>query len=344
MSAPVAIDLFAGAGGATQGLKDAGFRVLAAIENDPVAVRTFKANHPECRVFDTNITRVTGRAVRAHLVGQGTAFPDLLTACPPCQPYSTLGESLPADQPRDLVVEIGRFVHTLRPRAILMENVPGLIGKPCLEALERRLSRQYAVKIYTIDAAGFGVPQRRRRMILAGVAHREGKVLPPSLTESVPDEFDISLSTAGDALALVAATDPIKDPVHRSRTLTSKSLARIQATKQGGGRLDLPPALQLECHRRLKGKHATSIYGRIDPAVPAPTMTTRCTTPSCGRFAHPTEDRGLTLREAATLQTFPTDYAFRGTYGQVERQIGNAVPPRLAEALGRSLHCILVRD
>jgi DNA (cytosine-5)-methyltransferase 1 len=112
------------------------------------------------------------------------------------------------------------------------------------------------------------------------------------------------------------------------------TIRRMRAVKPGGGRLQLPKELELACHTKLEGKNATSIYGRIDPAKPAPTMTTRCTTPSCGRFVHPEEDRGLTLREAALLQTFPPSYEFEGSYGAIERQIGNAVPVRLAHALG----------
>ena len=111
------------------------------------------------------------------------------------------------------------------------------------------------------------------------------------------------------------------------------ALERIKAVPPGGGRLALPAELELACHARLGKGSATSIYGRIDPSKAAPTMTTRCTTPSCGRFIHPTEDRGLTLREAALLQTFPIDYVFKGNHGEIERQVGNAVPPKLAEAL-----------
>jgi DNA (cytosine-5)-methyltransferase 1 len=109
--------------------------------------------------------------------------------------------------------------------------------------------------------------------------------------------------------------------------------------------MNLPPGLRLACHERLDSRDATSIYGRIDPTKPAPTMTTRCTTPSCGRFVHPSEDRGLSLREAALLQTFPPRYVFDGTYGQIESQIGNAVPVRLAHALGLVVVALLdLRD
>jgi DNA (cytosine-5)-methyltransferase 1 len=197
------------------------------------------------------------------------------------------------------------------------------------------LESDYETAEYIVQAAEFGVPQKRRRVILVCVERQAGVVLPEDLQSALPDDFDASPRVASDALNLAIGLDQASDPVHRARQPQAMTLRRIRAIKQGGGRLQLPKALELACHSRLGSRNATSIYGRIDPSVAAPTMTTRCTTPSCGRFVHPTEDRGLTLREAALLQTFPLTYVFKGTYGDVERQIGNAVPPKLAQGLGR---------
>jgi DNA (cytosine-5)-methyltransferase 1 len=203
------------------------------------------------------------------------------------------------------------------------------------------LKVNFAVREYLVQAADFGVPQSRRRVILLGI-ERSAEVSPPDdLSAALPTDFNASRALAGDALRLAKHLDPKTDPVHRARKSQPMTLKRIRAVKQGGGRLELPKELQLACHGRLGSRNATSIYGRIDPAKPAPTMTTRCTTPSCGRFVHPTEDRGLTLREAALLQSFPVSYSFSGTYGDIERQIGNAVPPKLAEGLGRIVSSLL---
>ena len=222
----------------------------------------------------------------------------------------------------------------LRPRVVLIENVPGIVGEPRFRSLLRRLDERYRVQTYTVQATDFGIPQRRRRLIAFAI-DRDLDVQPPDdLVRALPSDFDTSQRTSGEALDSVTGLAFEVDPLHRARRLRPKTLERVRAVSQGQGRRDLPTHLRLGCHSRLSRIEATAIYGRIDPARPAPTMTTRCTTPSCGRFIHPTEDRGLTLREAAILQTFPPSYRFLGGYDQIERQIGNALPPRLAEALG----------
>jgi DNA-cytosine methyltransferase len=329
-AALTALDLFAGAGGASEGLRRAGFDVPFAVEWDASATKTLKANHPATTVLCKDVRRVAAPSLARRL----RAPLDLLTACPPCQPFSTLGSGDPDDPRNRLISCVERFAASLRPRALLLENVPGLGREPRFARLLRRLEASYVLRSYFVDAADFGVPQRRRRMIVIGVRRDLDTVPPRDLLEAVPPDFDLSPRTAGQALAHAARLTLDVDPVHRARTPQPKTLERIRAVSQGGGRAQLPKHLELDCHARLGARHATSIYGRIDPQSVAPTMTTRCTTPSCGRFVHPTEDRGLTLREAALLQTFPLHYEFHGTYGSVEAQIGNAVPPRLAEALG----------
>lgn len=334
MATPLtAIDLFSGAGGASQGLCDAGYVVLAAIENDPSAVETFRANHPETEMLARDVQRVRAPALAKRLRASQRSL-DLLTACPPCQPFSTLGSGDPDDPRNRLVSSLMRFVRHLRPRAVLLENVPGLRHEPRFARLLADLHGDYRVRQYVVQAADFGVPQERQRVIVLGIERSMSVDPPESLFDALPAGFDVSPQTAGEALAVAARLTADVDPVHRARTPRPKTLARIRAVAQGGGRAELPEHLQLACHVKLGQLHATSIYGRIDPKRPAPTMTTRCTTPSCGRFIHPTEDRGLTLREAALLQTFPLDYKFCGSHESVERQIGNAVPPRLAEAVG----------
>ncbi len=332
-AALTAIDLFSGAGGASQGLRDVGYTVLAAIENDPSAVETFRANHPETEMLARDVRRVGAPALARRLRASQTRL-DLLTACPPCQPFSTLGSGDPDDPRNRLVSSLMRFVRHLRPRAVLLENVPGLRCEPRFARLVADLEADYRVRQYIVQATDFGVPQERRRVIVLGIDRAMSVEPPECLLDALPASFDASPRTAGEALAAAATLTTDVDPVHRARTPRPKTLARIRAVAQGGGRVELPEHLQLACHVRLGQRHATSIYGRIDPKRPAPTMTTRCTTPSCGRFIHPTEDRGLTLREAALLQTFPLDYKFCGNHESVERQIGNAVPPLLAKALG----------
>ncbi len=330
-----ALDLFAGAGGATQGLKDAGYRVLAAVEEWCDAVRTFSVNHPEVGVIERDIRCVEPRALRTSLdLSVGSL--DLITACPPCQSFSTLGKMDASDERNGLIVETERWAREFLPAAILFENVPGVAHDLRFERLRTRLVKMgyHDFRAYDVFASDFGVPQRRRRLIAIGLRVGSGGVLPDDLGSFVPDSLAMSPPDAGDVIDLAGPIEGTKDPLHRARTPTPLVLERIQAIPPGGNRFDLPPRLQLACHKRIKRKGAWAPYGRIRRRGPAPTMTTKCTTPSCGRFLHPTEHRGISLREASLLQTFPKSYRFVGSHGSIERQIGNAVPVRLAKALG----------
>lgn len=334
-----AVDLFAGAGGTSQGLKDAGLRVLAAIENDEDAVATYRANHEEVALYHRDIQRVQAPALARRL---GRRRIGLLTACPPCQGFSTLGLGDTADKRNDLVMTVARFAQHLRPWAIVLENVPGLATDRRLRALLARLGDRYEVRQYLVDAADFGVPQHRKRVIVLAVDLALGVQLPERPSDQLPDDFDTSLRTAWSALAAAASLTEEQDAVHRARRSSDIVRRRIEAARIGGGRTDLPTDLQLACHGRLDGIHATSIYGRIHPNEPSPTMTTRCTTPSCGRFIHPYENRGITLREAALLQSFPLSYKFKGSHQSIERQIGNAVPVRLSHGLAEVIKVLTV--
>ena len=316
--------------GTTQGLKDANFRVLAAIENDADAVATYAENHGEVMIIDRDIQRVQAPALARRLEGSRIG---LLTACPPCQGFSTLGPGDTKDKRNDLVMTVSRFAEHLKPWAIVLENVPRLADDRRLRTLRTRLEGRYDVRQYVVDAATFGVPQHRKRVIVLAVDRELGAEPPEQLSENLPAGFDTTKRTAWSALAAAAHLKESDDAVHRARRSSPIVRRRIRAAPIGGGRSDLPPELRLACHERLKGTHATSIYGRIDPHEPSPTITTRCTTPSCGRFIHPFKDRGITLREAALLQSFPITYKFVGTHQSIERQIGNAVPVRLSNGL-----------
>lgn len=334
-----AIDLFAGAGGATAGLREAGFDVIAAAENDPTAARSFAANHPG--VLLAGDVRETEPGPLRRYLGLRRGDLDLLKACPPCQGFSSLARGETDADRNDLVLDVYRFVRHLAPRTVLLENVPGLEQNHRLKTLVAALGRLgYRSARYRVDAQQFGVPQRRRRLIVVAVRPDVPADLPKDLSDRLPDWFDASPRTAGEALLALTNCQRDDDPQDRHRRSSVEVRARIAAVPVGGGRADLPEEHRLACHGRLtrNGRpvkaQATSSYGRIKAGDVAPTMTTRCTTPACGAFVHPTEDRGLTLREAAAFQTFPPSYVFEGGYDAVERQIGNAVPVRMAYALG----------
>ncbi|WP_420621407.1 DNA cytosine methyltransferase [Candidatus Poriferisodalis sp.] len=338
-----AVDLFAGAGGSTQGLTDARFRVVGAIENDEIAASTLSDNHPNVLVTTDDIAEVCPKEFRERL-GLDRSELTLLTACPPCQGFSSLGSRDSDDERNGLIREVWRFAAEMLPSAILIENVPGLARDPRWNELrDIATGHGYSFGSWTVNATDFGVPQRRRRLI--GIAVRRPSLdFPVALQDLLPMSFALAPPHASDVIAQAGDIATTTDPLHRARTPTPQVLERIRQIPAGGDHFDLPDDLQLDCHKRLRDSGrsaATGPYSRIPMTGPAPTMTTRCTTPSCGRFLHPTEHRAISLREAALLQTFPASYQFCGTHESMERQIGNAVPVRLAHALGLAVHQLL---
>ena len=345
---PIAIDLFAGAGGATQGLRDAGFNVAVAVEIDKLAAESWKLNHPGF-MLERDIREVSGDAILSA-AGVSRGEVDLLKACPPCQGFSSLrGSTTPDDRRNDLVLETLRIVEEVLPCSVLVENVPGLRRDWRFAAfVEGLLDLGYSVQDYLVDASELGVPQRRRRLVL--VATRAGAHVPRTLAELIPAGLRRPALSAGDALRDLGDASRDDDSMHVWREASPLVAKRIAAIPVGGSRFDLPEELQLACHRRIRtrsgevGRSATGSYGRVRATEPAPTMTTRCTTPACGSFIHPTENRGLSLREAAAFQTFPPNYQWRGDYGSIERQIGNAVPVWMAQVLGEAILRLLGRE
>ncbi|MGP2436086.1 DNA cytosine methyltransferase [Streptomyces sp. JW3] len=344
MLRPSAIDLFAGAGGATRGLRDAGLNVLAAVENDPEASETYRRNHPRVKLINADIRQVNPVGLLSSL-GLEPGQLGLLKACPPCQGFSSLAKGAVDEDRNDLVLDVVRFVKVFRPKILLLENVPGLQRDSRLSALVAQLGAVgYLFRGMSLDATSFGVPQRRKRFILFGVRSDLEFSEDEDLLRLLPAAFTTTRRTARHALDHLKRYRRDNDPLDTYRVSSPAVRQRIEAIPVNGNRFDLPVEHQLECHRKLKVRSAASSYGRIKLDEPAPTMTTRCTTPACGTFVHPTEHRGLTLREAATFQTFPVSYVFCGNYGSIERQIGNAVPVRMAKGLGLIALSIIQRQ
>jgi DNA (cytosine-5)-methyltransferase 1 len=332
-----AVDLFAGAGGATEGLRQAGLDVLAAVENEHQAANSYRVNHPKVILKEQDIRKVDAVSLRREL-GLRPGSLGVLKACPPCQGFSSLAKGEIDEDRNDLVLDITRFAIAFRPRVIILENVPGLRRDLRMsDFCEILSSHGYRFARYIVDAASFGVPQRRKRLIVIGVFRKIRHSLPDDLTDLLPEDFQRGVITVGEAFAALELCLCDDDPLNRPRRMADSVKARIEAIPINGTRFDLPDELALECHKKLRNsreRSATASYGRLRLDKPAPTMTTRCTTPACGSFVHPTENRGITLREAATLQTFPANYRFCGGYDSIERQIGNAVPVRMAKAIG----------
>ena len=336
---PTAVDLFCGCGGVTAGLKAARFKVIAAVDNDPIACRTYRSNHPSVRLIEGDITRIDPWRIKQMLKERTL---DLLVVCAPCQPFSNHHRSGEEDGRIGLVLQTIRFADTLQPRLILFENVPGLTAprfKGLREKLATGLQEQgyHLGKTKRLDAADFGVPQRRMRCIMLV---SNGKMPPELPLRTVEGTQPTVRSAIEDLRPLKSGEADPTDDLHFARSHRPVALARLEhIPKDGGSRDSLPNDLQLECHKGHKGH--PDVYGRMSWDSVAPTLTTGCTDLTRGRFGHPRDDRALTLREAARLQTFPDNYRFLGNSKEVATQIGNAVPVRLIEQLAPTLRSVL---
>jgi DNA (cytosine-5)-methyltransferase 1 len=340
----MAADLFAGAGGSTQGLKQAGYEVLAAVEFDAACAESYRKNHKGTELIERDITEVTP-AQLLEAMGLRPGELDLLNACPPCQGFSSLGATDEDDHRNDLVSTVLEFISAIRPRAFILENVPGLERDRRMKALLSAVrTAGYGVKTYRLNATDFGVTQNRRRLIAIGIKGVDADELPGHPAELLPVSFRREHERITKVLAEAGPFQGTPDPIHRGRTATPEVAERIKLIPKNGGRFDLPEDHQLDCHKSLGSKRsAAASYGRMRLDEPAPTLTTRCTTPACGRFLHPVRDRGITLREAALIQTFPRRYQFEGSYQAIEGQIGNAVPVRMAQGLAMAARELMVR-
>lgn len=323
-----AIDLFSGCGGLSLGLRQAGYEVLAAVEVDSKAQETYRLNHPEVQLYSTDIRKLDPAVLREEL-GLGVGELKLLAGCPPCQGFSRLrtrNKVASIEDPRNnLVLEFQRFAEALRPQNILLENVPSLEGDVRFRSFVAALEGMgYKCLVKVIDAADYGVPQRRKRLIM--LASLLGL---PSLPEAVAER-----STVRNALDGLREPGEIDDPLHSIPEKRSEAVRRIIGLipKDGGSRRDLPEHLVLNCHKNSTG--FSDVYGRMAWDKVAPTITSGCHNPSKGRFLHPEFDRTITLREAALLQGFPRDYKFVVAHGKesIALMIGNALPPPLIAA------------
>ena len=260
----MALDLFAGAGGATQGLSDAGFRVLAAIEQNEDAAATLARNHPNTVVLATDIEEVCPKSLRSDL-GLCPQDLTLLTACPPCQSFSTLGSGN-ADDPRNgLVAETWRFVREFRPAAVLIENVPGLASDMQWTASKRQLrAAGYRLSSWIVDAADFGVPQRRRRLIAVAV-RRHLVEFPDDLCDLVPPSLISDTAHASDVIAQAGPIDGSEDEWHRARTPTSAVLERIRAIPPGGQSLRPAASTATGLPQAAEPERASERYESLRP-------------------------------------------------------------------------------
>lgn len=317
-----AIDLFAGCGGLSEGLRQAGFHVIAAVEVNKHAAETYAANHRETLLFDEDIRKLDIKKINELLKGEKLY---LLAGCPPCQGFSSmrrLNRREPVDDPRnDLILEYLRFVKELKPLTLMMENVPSIINYDLFKYVVNELEFMgYYIDYKVVNVSKYGVPQRRKRFVMVGSRIGEIKVSPGNNERR----------TVRDVIGGLESAYSSSDPVHK---IFPKHIARIekmisQIPKNGGSRTDLPEEYTLECHKR-ENVGFKDVYGRLRWDDVSSTITGGCLNPSKGRFLHPEENRCISAREAALLQTFPSDYIFPLNIPKTSLalMIGNALPP-----------------
>lgn len=330
------IDLFCGSGGLSLGLSQAGIRVIAGIDIESHCAWPFQHNLNAAFIHES-VTNIDGDDL-------SQLWPDnsirLLAGCAPCQPFSTQRRGNPANTHKNwsLLAEFGRLVRQTHPELVTMENVPGLLRDPQFHAFTTTLSKEgYQVAHGILYGPDYGLPQHRKRLVV--LASRLGAISLP--TPSVEPSRYVTVEQAiGHLPALASGQADPHDPLHKARHLSPINLARAKASRPGGTWHDWPDHLLAPCHKRSSGATFQNFYGRMRPDQPAPTITTQPFNTGAGRFTHPTQDRGLTLREAAILQGFPDDFAFIAPdepvyFDHVGKLIGNAVPPAFGKAIGQ---------
>ncbi|CAM3972551.1 DNA cytosine methyltransferase [Mucilaginibacter galii] len=340
------IDLFCGVGGLTHGFVKEQFNVVAGIDFDKSCDYAYEANN-DAKFIHEDITKLTPGQLN-ELYGKFRK--KILVGCAPCQPFSIYNSKKNATPPKEsadekwsLLYSFSNLIDATEPDIISMENVPLLAkfnnGKVFNDFLKRLENKGYYVSWQIVNAQDYGVPQRRKRLILLG-----SKLGPISLIRKTID--DKNYRTVRDAISdLPPVEDGVaheSDALHKARKLTPLNKRRIQAMEEGGFWRDWSDDLKLNCHKTENGKLFGSVYGRMKWDDVSPTMTTYCIGINNGRFGHPEQDRGITLREAALLQSFPANYKFINpdkpfNSGSIARQIGNAVPVDLGQAIAKSI-------
>ncbi|MCY4006595.1 MAG: DNA cytosine methyltransferase [Rhodobacteraceae bacterium] len=332
----LAVDLFCGVGGLTHGLSRAGIQVRLGVDLDPACRFPLEANNAT-KFVEADVAQLESSDI--VLAFEGAEF-TLLAGCAPCQPFSSYSHSARRNRPHEdweLLSSFGSLVLSVRPTLVTMENVPPLrerqIFKDFVEAL---LDAGYFVDFKVLNGSHIGVPQRRRRLVL--VASLLGPINLPKVSYKTVTVRDV----ISELPVIEAGAANPTDPLHVSASLSELNKERMRHSEPGGTWRDWPEEIVATCHKRKSGSTYPSVYGRMEWDQPAPTMTTQCYGFGNGRFGHPEQNRAISLREAAMLQSFPEHYKFvpKGAaivFSTLGRLIGNAVPVLLGEFIGKVL-------
>lgn len=333
------VDLFCGAGGLTHGFILERLPVVAGIDLDPACRFPYEKNNGQAKFIERDVGKVTVDELNGLF---GDADISILAGCAPCQPFSTYAQRYELDGPDGkwgLLYQFARLAKGTMPDIITMENVPSVAKHKVFHDFVDTLKRlDYKVWFDVVDSSRYGVPQMRKRMVLLASRHGDITLIPPTRQKAKTVKQAI-----GHLRPLRAGESAPRDKLHVASSLSGINLKRIRASKPGGTWRDWPEELVANCHRADSGRTYAGVYGRMEWDKPAPTMTTQCYGFGNGRFGHPEQDRAISLREAAILQSFPRNYAFIPENGEASftalgRLIGNAVPVDLGRAIAQSIH------
>lgn len=332
------VDLFCGIGGLTHGFVQERFKVVAGIDFDKSCKYAYEKNN-KTRFLNQDLS-VTHSSEIDEIFPKGTT--KILVGCAPCQAFSTYSQRYKDNDKWKLLYSFSRIIKEVNPEIVSMENVPNLLrydkGRVFEDFVLSLKESGYTVTHKIINASDYGVPQNRNRLILFASKFGEIEFVRPFTKKNKVTVRDC----IGDLPEVEDGVTHPNDRFHRARKLSTMNKRRIRATPEGGGWSDWPEELKLECHKKESGKTYRSVYGRMVWDGIAPTLTTQCTGLGNGRFGHPEQDRAITLREAALLQSFPSDYdlfdpSLELSTPALERHIGNAVPVNLGRMIAKSI-------
>jgi len=336
-----AIDIFCGIGGLSYGLKQAGISVVAGVDVDETCKYPYEKN-VQAEFIQRDVSTLRGEEINERYWSNDGKF-KILAGCAPCQPFSTYANKIKSKTQTKkwwLLREFKRLVGETCPHIVTMENVPNLANQEIFAEFVTFLKQKgYYVSYSNVYSPDYGIPQKRRRLVLLASKYGEISLLPKTHSK---EEY-VTVKQAIGHLPPVKAAEVCKsDPLHRTSKLSPLNLRRIKASKPNGTWLDWSEDLRLECHKKNTGRTYKAVYGRMAWDEPSPTITTQFYNYGTGRFGHPEQDRALTIREAALLQTFPEDFEFYEreeeiTLKRLSTYIGNAVPVKLASVIGKSI-------
>lgn len=337
-SVPVAVDLFCGCGGLSLGMRKAGIKVLAGIDVDKDMKSTYELNNPSSKFLLKDIQEVSVETINE--IFDGYDGPKILAGCAPCRPFSSINrEGGKKHLDYGLLDFFTQLILEVKPDGVLMENVPGLF-KSENEVFTRFMDAIEKIGLYPAldpqaDVADYGVPQHRKRLIL--IASKGTPKLPRKSHGPGTKKRYITVRQAISYLPKIQAgyrENNVRK--HSCKSLNEMNALRIHITPHdGGSRKDTPMELWIPAHLNHSGHGDT--YGRMKWDEPSPTLTCRCISITNGRFGHPEQDRGISLREAALLQSFPKTYKLPDSFEIAQRCIGNSFPPLMAAKVSKSL-------